>query len=98
MRLAIAKACPHLFEVGRGLGGVQVVYHVGSHQCAAVNPLGDLNAMHEVEKTLLPMESDAWQTYVHWLAWVTPLGLQDHATAAQRAEAFCRTIYPDRFK
>jgi hypothetical protein len=54
--------------------------------------LNDLNAMHEVEKVLLPFASDRWQSYAAWLAYLTPLGGQDHATAAQRAEAFLRTI------
>jgi hypothetical protein len=54
--------------------------------------LNDLNAMYEAEKALLPFESDKWQSYVFWLAQLAPLGGRDHATAAQRAEAFIRTL------
>lgn len=62
--------------------------------------LNDLNAMHEAEKVLLrgfdPVNIDtlpkAWDTYTFFLAHITALGIQDHATAAQRAEAFLRTI------
>lgn len=49
--------------------------------------LNDLNAMHEAEKTLYGMQCNKY-------AW--GLGLTNytiaHATAAQRAEAFLRTI------
>jgi len=59
---------------------------------------GDLNAMHEAEKVLL---KHGWLTYIDWLVYIM-FGKQDipsiyygnilHATAAQRAEAFLRTI------
>ena len=55
----------------------------------------DLNAMHEAEKLLL--ETDKWNTYEDYLCVVCsrinefPQELT-HATAAQRAEAFLRTI------
>jgi len=67
-------------------------------QCVSKAPdvFNDLNAMHEAEKIL---RSDKWK----WLAYVNSLNqipsLQDewlcsslHATAAQRAEAFGRTL------
>jgi hypothetical protein len=55
--------------------------------------LNDLNAMHEAEKVFLKMETLCfWETYSNRLT--TSLGCTDifHATAAQRAEAFLRTI------
>lgn len=63
--------------------------------------LRDLNAMHEAEAKLLegydisdPYNSlpDQWEAYVYWLAHLTPLGFQDHATAPQRAEALLRAL------
>jgi EAL domain-containing protein (putative c-di-GMP-specific phosphodiesterase class I) len=55
------------------------------------NYLNDLNAMHEAEKVLLLRQ----QADYHWLLEeVTDSKefLQVHATAAQRAEAFLRTL------
>lgn len=60
----------------------------------------DLNAMHEAEKTLT---NDEWDDkFYHWLGFVVSGGQEEqlwqwrkmivHATAAQRAEAFLRTI------
>lgn len=73
--------------------------------CALPNYLRDLNAMHEAEKTLTP---EQWPTYVHHLSDVAGFSYDDtmtkeeanhdwncrlvHATAAQRAEAFLRTL------
>ena len=50
-----------------------------------------LDAMHEAETVLMPFTSDDWQAYAYWLAHITPLGGQDHATAPQKCEAFLRT-------
>jgi hypothetical protein len=59
--------------------------------------LTDLNAMHEAEKMLRPLN-----TYGEWPLWdnylsilrdlVSNRGDEVHATAAQRAEAFLRTL------
>lgn len=54
--------------------------------------LNDLNSMHEAEKSLTPAQ---WVSY--W-SFLEPLACQPnntsilHATAAQRAEAFLRTL------
>lgn len=68
------------------------------------DPLTDLNACHEMEKTLKPKllkfppsantGSSIWRNYMRILCEVsqsqgTPVY---HATAAQRAEAFLRTL------
>lgn len=56
----------------------------------------DLNAMHEAEKVLVEKGVNAWWTYVGHInrSGPTPLGTETavHATAAQRAEAFLRTV------
>lgn len=63
--------------------------------------LNDLNAMHEVEATLTAEQSD--ELFYYWLAFAVSQGrcgdqiwqyrkLMAHATAAQRAEAFLKTI------
>jgi hypothetical protein len=51
---------------------------------------GDLNAMHEVEKVLF---GPKWDTYMAHLSRVCPgYASAYHATSAQRAKAFLRTI------
>jgi hypothetical protein len=56
----------------------------------------DLNAMHEAEKVLTEKGVNTWWTYVDLINRqnLTPFGQSTavHATAAQRAEAFLRTI------
>jgi predicted Zn-dependent protease len=59
--------------------------------------LNDLNAMHEAERMLLAKcgndpQDDLWIYYLANLLMSAPLCLREHATAAQRAEAFLRTI------
>ncbi len=54
--------------------------------------LSDLNAMHEAEKV---MPNGMWTRYVQWLAELaggTARFVVAHAAAAQRAEAFLRTL------
>lgn len=56
--------------------------------------LNDLNAMHEAEKVLT---AEQQKDYVQWLLVITvatdnPLAHDWNATAAQRAEAFLRTL------
>ncbi len=56
--------------------------------------LNDLNAMHEVEKQLntpVHMQKHAWNNYKTMLEDATN-GSSFHATAAQRAEAYLRTL------
>ena len=59
--------------------------------------LNDLNAMHEAEKVLLGMcdndpQADLWISYLANLVLAAPCCLREHATAAQRAEAFLKTL------
>jgi len=58
--------------------------------------LGDLNACHEMEKSLVRNDSEysvgSWRSYLRYISIVTD---EDHpidATASQRAEAFLRTL------
>lgn len=84
-RIAIAKAC-----------GIHL--HDGDHAPSNYifpsdlpDYLNDLNAMHEAEKTL---DDNQWEFYWYKMANITtgrPTRVC-HATAAQRAEAFLKTL------
>jgi hypothetical protein len=58
--------------------------------------LNDLNAMHEAEKVLTEKGVNAWWAYVAHINRNNPTPFRAesavHATAAQRAEAFLRTL------
>jgi hypothetical protein len=55
--------------------------------------LNDLNAMHEVEESLGGSTDYKWSGYcTHLLDVCGEMGSRIHATAAQRAEAYLRTI------
>ena len=64
--------------------------------------LNDLNAMHEAEKVLTDIQCIHYFTQIMHIhnarggRGCSPFDY-GHATAAQRAGAFCRTIYPERF-
>ena len=70
--------------------------------------LNDLNAMHEAEEVLTSDQRASFERHLHkmcypdygktWLS-ASPLSMFPliHATAAQRAEAFCRTLWPEKF-
>jgi hypothetical protein len=91
-RIAIAEACGWS---GMSLGSV--VGFTPKKKLATVIPdfLNDLNAMHEAEKVLT---YEQWSRYVDYLidgedSTAPYRGYEAiHATAAQRAEAFLRTI------
>lgn len=69
--------------------------------------LSDLNAMHDAEKVLTQQQHRDYVARLHHDMQMTNrrhpmdhLGVDFdvmHATAAQRAEAFCRTLWPKRF-
>jgi hypothetical protein len=93
-RIAIAEAC----------GTLQWSYALPQKCVAASVPdyLNDLNAMHEAEKVLSPANQPArgesqWSEYLGWLGFCGENKTREvygcvTATAAQRAEAFLRTI------
>lgn len=110
MRIAIAEACgwtkirmtikgagapergpsPHGYPPGR------------KYEAPLPNYLGCLNAMHEAEKVLTLQQMEK---YTGLLCDMVASGDPDPnieglicLTARQRAEAFCRTLFPERFK
>lgn len=93
-QIAIAEACPKVFaihetaEIGTAYLRKYLCY-VDDEDLIEVDPLNDLNAMHEAEKMLLELSDDVspWELFESYLG---PVPV--HATAAQRAEAFLRTI------
>lgn len=104
-RIAIAEACGWgVVETHNGrLCGISTIagYDI---PVEIPNYPNDLNAMHEAEG--LVVTNPAWHMYLHevvhgrnapekdWETWSITL----HATAAQRAEAFCRTLWPEKWK
>ena len=56
--------------------------------------LNDLNAMHKAEKTLNPIQAAEYARILTSIAWQSeqPVFAPMTATAAQRAEAFLRTL------
>lgn len=86
-RIAIAATCPSLFRVAKESGDIIWMRDGHEEDC---DPLNDLNAMHEAEKTLNGNEVGP---YVDLL--IAGRKATEHlavfATAAQRAEAFLKT-------
>jgi hypothetical protein len=111
-RIAIAEAC------GWKISNLSVGRYCWSHPrlCAIGGPsvlaqgdpvglpdyLNDLNAMHQVEKVIVPSSEYTLSSYMFELSKIVlPAGMTRrgliseyifHATAAQRAEAFLKTI------
>lgn len=90
-RIAIAKACRVTVPM------VDVTnYFVSSEPClqpdigALPDYLNDLNAMHGAEKVLT--SESLWPKYLGYLSEGVGCGYLTHATAAQRAEAFLKTL------
>jgi len=85
-RIAIAKACGWMEGNHRAYQNYyihQKVHYVG-------DPTQDLNAMHEAEKVLDSLQKDDYSDFIKSLAGEGFYPI--HATAAQRAKAFLRTI------
>lgn len=94
-RIAIAEACPSLFIVGASSFGLTQLYrNDDGRKGSSVDPLHDLNAMHEAEKVAIRGHYD--MEYRETLERVCNEGYAAivYATAAQRAEAFLRTLNP----
>ena len=98
-RIAIAEACPDKVEWHDGIPywkGSWSAVGEGNESFAEFDPLNDLNAIHEAEKTLTRVQRVKFVTELCGLVGVKwkPTSHFDtiHATAAQRAEAFLRTI------
>jgi hypothetical protein len=96
-RIAIAEACGWIFDHVRN----DAMYYLPEKDFHVGDPLRDLNAMHEAEQTLWEKDWTSRHDFVDKLARIisptrghyqqSGLDLLD-ATAAQRAEAFLRTI------
>jgi hypothetical protein len=89
-RIAIAEACGFKNIRLSEAGGI---YAEGSFKCGTTgipDYLNDLNAMHEAEETLVSYIPN-FILFLDNLKYISPLnGVR--ATAAQRAEAFLRTL------
>lgn len=106
MRIAIAEACGWS-EIKSGntvcpsnLSGVNVEQGKVGDRWGVPDYCNDLNAMHDAEKILDQTQA---RSYADHLAESEQDGTWAschmwHQSAAQRAEAFCRTLYPERFK
>ncbi len=92
-RIAIAKACHTLHRInGRWRYMDKDSWW---DDCINNDPLTDLNACHEMEKVLT--QKQYWGTttengYIYHLIQITELGRAYSATAAQRCEAFLKTL------
>ena len=91
-RIAIAEACGWLFDHVRN----DAMYYLPEKDFHVGDPLRDLNAMHEAVKTL---PRNLKPRYFACLCMVVSAAISlngyleaTEATAAQRAEAFLRTI------
>jgi hypothetical protein len=96
-RIAIAEACGWI-DIKRGPYDGRPFGRYKTHQLEGVpDYLNDLNAMHEAEM-VLHGQLNLWWNYMDALEKASvefdPLGRGSHihATAAQRAQAFLRTI------
>jgi hypothetical protein len=88
-RIAIAEACPEIMRGGYFDNGTPM-RHMGGNRFEKFDPLNDLNAMHQVEKSL----DDVRNNYAYELQRITGSleWSQIHVTASQRSEAFLRAI------
>lgn len=101
-RIAIAEACG--WKKCRYVEGLRDVigeppakwkgyYAPGQEVAWAPDYLGDLNAMHEAEKMLTEIQCAFYRQNLHEIITDIPASRYVwHATAAQRAEAFLRTL------
>ena len=93
-RLAIAEACQHLPVLMGDYIWSNTGYIIDPFKEIIIDPINDLNAMHEAEK-VLHQRLDLWWDYANNLKGAnSELGVDGviHATAAQRAEAFLKTL------
>jgi hypothetical protein len=94
-RIAIAEACGWRQISDWKSAGINGQHPTEPWTEVIPDYLNDLNAMHEAEKTLSPKDKREYAYQLNGGYYTS--GLDDtfdivHATAAQRAEAFLRTI------
>lgn len=111
MRIAIAEKCGWVRCLQHGLNGVVgTVWNNKSdirREDSLPNYPADLNAMHEAEKALQD-QCKYWPDYIDELSKLFRCGFPNkddtnwsqmcHATALQRAEAFCRVFWLEKFQ
>jgi hypothetical protein len=92
-RIAIAKICGWKFDTHKDSDG-EYSFPVGASWMVIPDYTDDLNDMHEAEKTLDEIKSAEYARTLVSTAWKSeqPVFAPINATAAQRAEAFLRTI------
>ncbi len=99
-RIAIAEQLPDLVIISQR-EPIPILLWKNRSYNVDFDPLNDLNAMHEAEKVIGPKQkpyycSELWNFTELWDLTVTPNSNHEwkmcHATAAQRAEAFLRTL------
>tara|TARA_R110000868_G_scaffold202903_1_gene450763 strand:+ start:77 stop:421 length:345 start_codon:yes stop_codon:yes gene_type:complete len=104
INIAIAIACG--WKVSTGFAGIGSMHHpthctcFDGPGCSVPDYLTDLNAMHEAEKMIPFISRQAYYENILFTVFKDPAGDGSHvemwavchATAAQRAEAFLRTI------
>ncbi len=105
-RIAIAEACGWTDIVRTDKSGYYHGCLMGNHDFGHLQPipdyLNDLNAMHEAERVLTEEQlheygkqlGEATTVMTWWDSHISGYGMAKfaHATAAQRAEAFLRTL------
>lgn len=98
-RLAIALACPTVFHVNYFSNGPQITWACNKGSCGPVeslDPLTDLNAMHEAEKTLTSQQREeySWMLAPLEAGGSTSACIQAAVCAAadRRAMCFLKTI------
>lgn len=93
-RIAIAEACGWTEISDWGAGGVNGKHPTEQWVDVIPDYLNDLNAMHEVEKTLNHLLAAEYTRILTSIAWQSeqPVFAPMTATAAQRAEALLRII------
>jgi len=104
-RIAIAEACPNIIrtQTRKILFSFCVIWQwfdgIQWNDCHQYDPLSDLNAMHEAEKVLTRNQLGKYDQNL-WIIVGAKCkktgqvldGMFWHATAAQRAEAFLKTL------
>ena len=92
-RIAIATACGYSKLGTRtysDYGDIEITAYLNGEFCDVPNYLNDLNAMHKAESFLMDDDPHAYGCYGCNL--YEEYGNTVHLTAAQRAEAFLRTL------
>jgi len=98
-RIAIAEACGYTdvcmeewesvdIESRSIAYGTELQGTINGKRCFIPNYLHDLNAMHEAEKVLRPMQRELYRTELVYIL----AGADIFATATQRAESFLHAI------